>query len=225
MPKISELISLPVYSINDRKCIGHIENILLDGKKIKYFVIYNEEDETMTVLNPKSIYGISGQAITIKNTSTVSLMQNEEKALETLTNPINTLAISTRGEVYGKVKDIEISDFKISKYICDRDINPDEVLYTNSQITMLKSNQCEKLSTFAIKKPTNTSNARIVTIQNVAPLREIVSNSMLIGRKATQDITGLNGEIIVKTNSIITAKVLNKIKYSGKLKELTIHSK
>ncbi len=225
MPNISELISLPVYSINEQKCIGHIENVLLDTTKIKYFVIYNEDDETYSLLHPKSIYGITGQAITIKNVSNTTLMQNEDKSLENLSNPINTLTISTKGEIYGKIKDVVIENNKITKYICDKEINPNEVLYTNNQITMLKSKQNEKMSTFAIKKPSFAHDTRIVTIQNIAPLREIVGNNMLIGRKATQDITGLNGEIIVKANSTITAKILNKIKYSGKLKELTLHSK
>lgn len=225
MPNISQLISLPVYSINECKCIGHVENILLNSKGIKFFVIYNEDEDSKKLLSPKSIYGITEKAITIKNIGKITLMQNEDKSLETLSNPINTLALSTRGEVFGKIKDVETIDYKIVKYISEKDINPNEVLYTNNKITMLKSVKNEKISTFTIKKPRKTANDRIVTIQNIAPMREIVTNSMLLGRKATQDITGLNGEIIIKANSVITDKILNKIKYSGKLKELTIHSK
>lgn len=225
MPKISELISLPVYSINERKCIGHISNILLDTKQIKFYVIYNEDDESYSLLSPRSIYGTTNKAVTIKNMSAITLMQNEDKTLESLSNPINTLAISTKGEVCGTIQDIIVDGNKIAKYICDKEILPSDVLYSNDKITMLKSEQKEKISTFAIKTPHSIRDDRIVTIQNIAPLREIVGNSMLIGRKATQDITGLNGEIIIKANSTITAKVLNKIKYSGKLKELTMHSK
>lgn len=225
MPKISELISLPVYSIHERKCIGHIENVLLNTKKVKFFVIYNEDDDTNMLLSPNRIYGISNQALTIKNLGAVTLMQNEDKALEILSNPINTLAISTQGQVYGKIKDVEIQDYAISSFVCDKDVLPSEILYTNNTITMIRSNPKERVSSFSIKKPIKTDSERIVSIQNIAPLREVVSNNMLIGRKATQDITGLNGEIIVKANSIITSKTLDKIKYSGKLKELTMHSK
>ena len=225
MSKISEIISLPVYSINDRKIVGHIENALLSAREIKFFVIYNEDDDLHYLLSPQNIYGQSDNAVTIKNNSSITLMQNEEKALEDITNPLNTTVINTLGQTYGVVKDVELCGKKITNIICDQEIDPKQLLYFSKDITMLKSRENEKISSFALRRPSTKTPERLVQIVDVAPLREVVGNNMLIGRKATQDITGINGEILIKANTTITAKTLNKIKYSGKLKELTLHSK
>lgn len=225
MSKISEIISLPVYSINDRKIVGHIENALLSAREIKFFVIYNEDDDLHYLLSPQNIYGQSDNAVTIKNNSSITLMQNEEKALEDITNPLNTTVINTLGQTYGVVKDVELCGKKITNIICDQEIDPKQLLYFSKDITMLKSRENEKISSFALRRPSTKTPERLVQIVDVAPLREVVGNNMLIGRKATQDITGINGEILIKANTTITTKTLNKIKYSGKLKELTLHSK
>ncbi len=225
MSKISEIISLPVYSINDRKIVGHIENALLSAREIKFFVIYNEDDDLHYLLSPQNIYGQSDNAVTIKNNSSITLMQNEEKALEDITNPLNTTVINTLGQTYGVVKDVELCGKKITNIICDQEIDPKQLLYFSKDITMLKSRENEKISSFALRRPSSKTPERLVQIVDVAPLREVVGNNMLIGRKATQDITGINGEILIKANTTITTKTLNKIKYSGKLKELTLHSK
>lgn len=225
MSKISEIISLPVYSINDKKVVGHIENALLSAREIKFFVIYNEDDDIHYLLSPQNIYGQTSDAVTIKNNSSITLLQNEEKALENITNPLNTIAINTLGQTYGVVKDVEFCGKKITNIICDKDIDPNQLLYFSKDITMLKSRKSENISSFAVHRPSTKVKERIVQIVDVAPLREIVGNNMLIGRKATQDITGINGEILIKANTTITTKTLNKIKYSGKLKELTLHSK
>ncbi len=225
MSKISEIISLPVYSINDRKIVGHIENALLSAREIKFFVIYNEDDDLHYLLSPQNIYGQSDNAVTIKNNSSITLMQNEEKALEDITNPLNTTVINTLGQTYGVVKDVKLCGKKITNIICDQEIDPKQLLYFSKDITMLKSRENEKISSFALRRPSTKTPERLVQIVDVAPLREVVGNNMLIGRKATQDITGINGEILIKANTTITTKTLNKIKYSGKLKELTLHSK
>lgn len=225
MSNISQLISLPIFSVNEKKCIGHIENILFDNRSIKYYVVYDENTDLKYLLPPQNIYGQTLSAITIKNMSAITLMQNEDMALEGLHNPINSLVLNTKGEVFGTVRDIIVEGKTITKIVCDEQKSPRDILYFSQGITMLKNHTHEHVSTFAIKPNTKDEDVRKVTIQNIAPLREIVGNSMLIGRKATQDITGQNGEIIIKANSTITAKTLSKIKYNGKLRELTLHSK
>lgn len=227
MAQLSEIISLPVYSINDRKKIGSVENILLCKNNVKYYVVFDEDNDINYLLSPNKIYGQTSQAITIKNLQSVTLMDNEEKNIAHLYNPINSTLISTIGENFGKVKDVILDGSRGIEIVADYTLSFDKILCLGKEVTIAKSKDNEKFSYFAIKKPTFKSDTeRPVSIQNpVAPLREIVNNNILIGRKTTQDIVGLNNEIIVRSGSIITPKILNRVKYSGKLKELTLHSR
>ena len=227
MTKLSEIISLPVYSIIDRKKIGNIENVLLDKKRVKYYILYDENSDLKYLLNPQKIYGQTSFCITIKNTQSLLLLESEEKAISLLSNPINSTAISSLGKYYGRVKDVIIDKTNITEIIADMPILCEKILYLGENLTLIKSRENEKLSNFSIKTPKfKDDKSSKVTIQHSStPLREIVNNNILIGRKTTQDILGINNEILVRSGTIINNRILNKIKYSGKLKELTLYSK
>lgn len=225
MSKVSELISLPVYSIYDKCKMGNIQNILFDAREIRYYVVYNEDNDLEYLISPQNIYGKTNRAITIKNMSSATLLQNEESVVGELFNPINTLALDTRGQVYGRVKEVEVEGKKITRIVCEKNASPSEVMYFSKDITMLKASIKDRMAHFQLDKTPLVSDNRVVKVLDIAPQREIVQNNILIGRKTTQDIVGQNGEIIIKANTTITSKLLNKIKYSGKLKELTLHSK
>lgn len=227
MAQLSETISLPVYSINDRKKIGSVENVLLCNNKIKYYVVYDEDNNIKYLLSPNKIYGKTHQAITIRNIQSTTLMDNEEKNIACLINPINSSLVSTAGKIYGKVKDVIFENNQAIEIVADYTLPFEKILCLGKEVTIVKEKENEKLSNFRIKKPTfkSETESKVVAQNPVAPLREIVNNNILIGRKTTQDIVGLNNEIIVRSGSIITNKILNRVKYSGKLKELTLHSK
>lgn len=227
MTKFSEIISLPVYSIFDRKKIGNIENILLNKNHVKYYVVYDEENDIKYLLHPSKIFGHSPSCITIKNLQVLLLLDSEDKNISNYTNPINSTLISTKGESYGKIRDIVIEDNTAKEIICDYIVSFNKVLSLGDKVSFVKHKDSDKMSLYAHKKPVfkDIKEFKVVAQNSVAPLREIVNNNMLIGRKTTQDILGLNNEIIVKSGSIINSKILNKVKYSGKLKELTLYSK
>ena len=199
MTRISQLITLPVYSIHDQKLIGCVENILLDHNKIKYYLIYDEENDIKYLLNPNKIYGQTSDCITVKNSQALILCDNEEKTTSHLLNPINSQVISTKGKNFGRLKDIFIENNQVVNIVGNEIIPFKSVLSMGKCVTIIKSNENEKKSSFNVKKNkfVTDKSIKVVTQNTIAPLREIVNNNILIGRKTTQDIMGINNEIIV----------------------------
>lgn len=66
--KISELISKPVISLYNCKLEGIVENIIFNkyNKVVKYFIVFNEEDDVKYILDVKDIQNTKSDAITIK---------------------------------------------------------------------------------------------------------------------------------------------------------------
>lgn len=61
--------------------------------------------------------------------------------------------------------------------------------------------------------------------ENPLPQRMITSQNYLVGRKVSKTIYGINNEIIVRKDCIITEKILNTAKTHNKLVELAVFSK
>ncbi len=226
----SQIISLPVISIYSGKLIGIVENILFDTKykKCNYLVIFNEIEDLTYVLNSKNIYKLGKDCLFIKNNSEVDLFESKELELSSFSNPISTSIYSLNCEFIGKITDINLDDnFKIEKYIVNDKTYSTSQILNFSNTTSILSDDKVKLCNFKEKakisnnlvQSTTTDSKRKIEIQS--PIRAVTNYSFLLNRTTTKDIQKQNGEIIVKSGTVITSNILNKVRANGKLLELT----
>ncbi len=237
MTKLSQLISLPVFSIYEGKLEGTIENALLNAEnnKIEFLLVYNEEDNLKKLVAFNEIYSISESGIAVKNSAFLNLYESMELKSCKCYNPINTMVFKVDGSYLGKVTDVVISKNKVTSFLIN-DIETDikEVLSFNNSLTLIKSKLGQRASAFklpeiktkvldtkvSIQSPSPTRNQMVIT-----PKRAVVNYSFLINRHVTKDILSTTGEVLLKRDTLVTLGVINLAKQFGKLKELTLFSK
>ncbi len=243
METISKLINLPVLSLYEGEMIGNVKEIYFDKKlkKLEYLSIENDEG-LILVIQSKNIYNVGKNALTIKNNNQATLMSNLEPFDEYFA-PLNVKIFSMHGELLGIAKDFEINE----KYEVKSIITEEKTIDTNMQINCSKnaiilydqdtvkinSFKTKALNIFKTKKDDKViiqpiENENVINISNINNENQvkIVSNTdFLLNRRTTADIFGLNDEIIIKNNTLITKKTVATATRFGKLKELMIKSR
>lgn len=120
MFKISEIISMPVYSLYEGVIAGTIKNFLYDNKqkKVKGFFVFDDEGENFQYfIDRQNIFAIGSDFILIKNKDKIenSFLQEEEI--------INRRGISIGGEDFGKIIDLYFDDnFNVLSLQTDKNV-------------------------------------------------------------------------------------------------------
>ena len=237
MFKVSQLIALPIINIYNLKLEGYVEKIHFNSSKksLEYIKVYDEKNETYKAVKFNDILTISNSAIFIKNSSKITLYENAEYLFEKLVSPINAKTYIINEDYVGVVKEIEVNKQGLIENIEleNNTYERNKIIGFSNDIVLIS---CSK-SSISRYKPysakiktsiSNITNEPIVTILNnpqITPQREITNYNFLLNRKILKDIKNQNGEIIAKQNSVVTLNLINKLKYYGKLKELTLNSK
>lgn len=231
MIKLSELISLPVINLCKLKIEGYVERACVDAnkKQLANLLVYNDENDEYKVMEYKNIYKTSNNAIFIANSSKITLYENKELSLKKLVCPLNAICYDLEGTKIGKVDEINLENSSLHSIEINGKTYPRNHIIGLSDELILLSEKKVSLSKFKEKnsfnfKQPNTTN--IVSIQKVAtPTREITGYNFLLKRKVKKDILNDNGEVLAKAGAIINTNLINKLKYYGKLRELTLNSK
>ncbi len=231
MIKITELISLPVINLYNLKIEGYIEKVCIDANKKKplYLLVYSEQIDEYKVVEFKNIYKICCDAVFIANSTKITLYENKELILETLVCPLNSLCFTFDGVKIGKIDEIYIENGTLHSIETGGENHPIcEVVGWSDELTLLSSqkvNLCKfkEKNTFQF----NLKNEDVVVqIQDTpTPIREITNYDFLLKRRVQKEIKNDNGEVIARPGTLITFNLINKLKYYGKLKELTVNSK
>ena len=246
MTTLSEIISKQVLNIYSGKMEGTIVDAYFDKsfKKIIKLKIFDEDEEEY-FLETNKIYTIGKDVCVIKNSVPVLPILNQV-ALQT-NSLVNKQVFSTIGQDLGKIVDVEINNkFEVTSYkTTSTEINPNKILNIAQNIVVNLENKKINLSNFKPKMKYE-QNKNIVSILpkiespqndfekpkkepykiNASPLPPKLSSNVqfLIGRRALKTIYGLNNEIIIKKDSLITTKNLENAKKHSKLAELTLYS-
>jgi len=246
----SDIISKPVLNLYSGKIEGNIcdlsfNNTFTKIQKIKMF----DEDEEEYLIDATKIYSIGKGAIVIKNNTALDLIINDLNS--THNNLINKEVFSTKGENLGYVKEIEFNEkLFVENIICQNNsFKPNQIL--NVAEKLIVDLDTKKLKMKDIKPKINSSKSHLdkkvyilprieqdnnekTSSESASPYKidktfspqKVVGNTkILIGRKALKTIYGLNNEVIVKKDSIISSKNIEYAKLHSKLNELTLFSK
>jgi len=245
---LSEMISKPVLNLYSGKIEGTIKDVTYDKTyhKIKDFIMFDQDEEEFSIFGQK-VMSFDKDVIVIKNNEAITL--NSVSIPDENHSPLNKEVFTIDGKNLGKIIDCEISkDLKIDTFkTTNTEFKPKSIVQVSSSVIVNLEEKKVCLSSFKpkIKKqptviPLTVKTMPIISndekeikedkeifkISNAPTPQKLIGNgNFLLGRKATKTIYGLNNEILIKKESIITENILEKIKKHNKLAELTLFSK
>lgn len=231
MNKISELISKEVISIYECERVGTICGVCFNKPftKINGYIIFNDETDIESFINTNKIYALTEEGILIRNTTKI------EPLFEQPNSPINKQAFTINGNNLGKIIDAVIDEKSNLLYlVTNKDIQIDvkNIVNVGTDMILLKEND-EKISLNNFKpKETfetyseNNIKVKIVPIQNTQshqstfPTKLVANTPNLLGKRAKYTLMGLNNEVIIHENQIISDTIIKTAKKHNKLNEL-----
>ena len=233
MLKISHLVSLPVINIYGVKIEGYVEKIVFNPEKkvAEYLIIYDENTDIFKCVNFKDVYKFGENSILIRNNSKITLYENSELNIEKLINPINAICYSITGDNLGKINEIIVNTSgELISINTSSNYSSDSIIGFNEQLILLSPNKKVSIKKFRnlpkrIKLTKGITPEQVVTILENSQSKESQNYNFLLNRKILKDIKTSNGEILAHKNSTVNLNIITKLKYYGKLKELTLNSK
>ncbi|MBQ8845488.1 MAG: PRC-barrel domain-containing protein [Clostridia bacterium] len=227
---VSNLISKRVISISEGNEIGYILDVCVDEKltKILGFLVCDNETEIINYLEYKDIFSQNEEYVFIKDSRVLQFGE----AIETL-NPMNKKLFDVDGLFLGKIIEIEEKNGKISKILTKNgefltkniiSIGKDCVFYSSKKSFKAKFNRKEKGIVFEEKKLENAPPV-VIADKNQTPIRITQHPKMILGRRSSVTILGLNNEIVIKEGELITEKKIDQAKKHNKLNQLIFNSK
>lgn len=232
MEKVSEFISKKVISIEDGNLIGYVLNIMFDDQ-LKIFdglIVVDEESENTFFLHRKDIVSIGQDCVMIDNANHLQFN------ISSSNNPIGKLVYDCQGNMLGKVVDVELIGKQVKKIITTKCEFPQKYIRKagdNFIIYGLASKKKkENLSNHNHTSLINPDGLPIVSIaspsqshENETTPRLFANSNCLLGKMVSNDILGLNNELIAKKFDIIDKKIINKAKKHNKLNLLAYYCK
>lgn len=235
MKSLRSYISKSLVSIEEGERVGYVLDCVLDDglKRLEGFVIVDDESEEEKFLPARKIRSENEEFLFVLNSFEVEFLTSE-----TSNNPVGKRVFDEKGNDYGKVEDVILSDsFKLEKLVTNRcEINQKNII-TNGKNFLFFGNKrkinIKNQNYFEKNKKNNQiiENYPKIKIQEklqeeVTSPQKIYSSAIsLLNRIATCDVLGLNNELIIKKFGVIDQNVINKAKKHNKLSFLMFNSK
>lgn len=235
MKSLRSYISKSLVSIEEGERVGYVLDCVLDDglKKLEGFVIVDDESEEEKFLPARKIRSENEEFLFVLNSFEVEFLTSE-----TSNNPVGKRVFDEKGNDYGKVEDVILSDsFKLEKLVTNRcEINQKNII-TNGKDFLFFGNKrkinIKNQNYFEKNKKNNQiiENYPKIKIQEklqeevTSPQKIYSSAKSLLNRIATCDVLGLNNELIIKKFGVIDQNVINKAKKHNKLSFLMFNSK
>lgn len=224
--KLSNMYGKKIFALYEGEIVGTISESTfnLENNKVKSFKIFdNEENEFELFLND------------IKTLAECVIITNKNKLKPYYDINKKTLfykeVVSELGEYLGKIIDAEIdSNGNIQNYITEKNIillpkniysRKDFVFYSESKISISnykpRKNNLLNLDNIQVKilnfEDNNNNN-------NIFPSKIKFNADNIVGKIAKQNLLGLNNEVIIRANQIITQRTIEDASRHNKLNQL-----
>ena len=227
MEKVSEKISKKVVSIEDGDCVGYILSACFDAqlKTLEGFVVADEESEKEMFLPFAAICMETDEYVFVENSSKLSI------AVDDFINPVGKIVFDLNGVDFGRVNDVITERKNVKKIITDKceivvnqiySFGKDFIFISNKRKLNKKSKKIQKnvenlpkIQIQSVKIEENEENIHVKSFSK--PMRISMTPTSVVGKFATCDIFGLNNELILHKNEVISQAKLAKAKKHGKL--------
>lgn len=239
MERLSEIISKKIISLEEGICPGYILSPSIDFQTMSIygFLVCDESEERIKFLDFKNILAVDEYVI-IKNGNMLSFGENLIS-----NSPIGKEVISANALSLGCVEDIYLQKNKIIKLITNKsEINPNNIyiwegnylIFSEKKIKKHRVNKFQRLDKKIIQKVEIQENKNMKEKINsggikynssILPFKANISSQSLLGKIAICDVFGLNNEIIIRKNEVITNKIIAEAKRHNKLNLLFVSSK
>lgn len=221
--KLTNLFGKQVYSLYEGEVVGTISDAYFNKNltKISAFKIFdNEENEfLLTISNIKAFK----DCIVITNKNKLEIFVNSE------ISPLFKEVIDENANFCGLIIDAELNnnDGNILNFVTDKNINlnPENIYLRKNFIYYSKINvlmQNYKPKAHKIESLTEI-NVKILTENNklnFLPQKVQYNPQLLLGKQAKNDLLGINKEIIIKANQIITQKTIDDATKHNRINQL-----
>ena len=241
MEKLTDYISKKVVSLEEGECVGFILNVCFDEEKFKLngFIVCDEESESLNFLSSNNIIAVS-EYILIKTKYMLEFGEMVEA-----NNPVGKLVLTENAQSLGVVNNAILINKKIQKLITNKcEINIKNILGFGKNILFFSlRKKLNKKNIFSPKFMTNSQNKieiqgeKKIEVKNEnnndinltnsyqIPFKSTISFHDLIGKIAMIDVFGLNNELIIRKNEVITEKTIKSAKKHNKANFLMFNCK
>ena len=222
--KLTDFFGKQVFSIYEGEIVATISGVsfcYLNNKLKSFYAFDNEENEYKILINDIKAMN---DVVVITNTNKLKVLFAEEK------NEIMfKYVIDQNGNNLGKIIDAEIDESgKIQHFITSKNKEVlTENIYIRKDFIYYSENKI-KISAYKPKQniADNLSNIKVNILnegqknKNFLPIKTKFNPSFILGQISKKDLYGLNNELIVKANQIITEKIISDASKHNKLNEL-----
>lgn len=232
MEKVSKFISKKVISLKDGVLLGYVLNVIFDDdlKTFSGLIVVDEESENNFLIESKDIVSTGDDCIMIDNSSKLQFF------ISSSNSPIRKLVYDCYGNSLGRVIEVEISGKTVKKIITNRCEFSPRFVQKNGENFIIFGNAKRKKRSISFKEQVGENGFESlpsvsVTTQpqtNVEPenqTRLFANSNSLIGKIVTNEVLGLNNELIAKKFEIIDKKIIKKARMHNKLNLLAFYSK
>ncbi len=230
MEKITSYISKKVISLESGDMVGYVLNVFFD-EKIKTFeglIVVDEESENSFVLPRADIVSVGEDCVMIDEADKLKFN------ISSSNSPIGKLVYDTQGNMLGRVCELEIAGKVVKKIVTDKCEFPQRYIRTAGEKYIIYGSpkKGENKGNFPqmvqVAQQNSLTNEQ-VTIQEEKtisiPTILLANPNSLLGKMVTNDILGLNNEVVAKKFDIIDKKIIAKAKLHNKINLLSFYSK
>lgn len=234
MKNLKNIFGKKVISLSEGEKIGYVLDIFLDSdmKSLLGLKVIDEESENEVFLPFGKIISQNEECIFIESSTDCEFnfgLKNN--------NPIGKKVYDRMGVDLGKIIDIALNNKRVDKIITELGEIKPKFIYSYGKECLIFSKGKKLVKTKAdnvFERRENLPKIEIMSqeikkpnkdVQIESPAKMSLLPSMLLNRTVTEDIIGLNNELIIRKGQIITEKFLEKAKKHNKLNYLIFNSK
>ncbi|TYS19636.1 photosystem reaction center subunit H [Rossellomorea vietnamensis] len=232
MKKSTEILSLPIISIADGVEIGSVKSLVVNPEKgsVDFLTIEHEDWQVSVKAIPfKKVIGIGEYAVTVENGNAV-IDLNEIPIANALVNKkirINdTKVMSRKGQLIGEAKEYFVDDetgyiigILVGMKESEKVLSAEQILTYGKDILIVKEDSAGRfMDSVEELLPETQEEPELDLEENTSIDIENIRNKqagLLKGKRVTKDITGVSGETIISSGTILTEEDISRAQTEG----------
>ncbi|RIW37772.1 photosystem reaction center subunit H [Bacillus salacetis] len=232
MKKSTEIVGLPIISINDGVEIGSVKSLVVNPEKgsVDFLTIEHEDWQVSVKAIPfKKVIGIGEYAVTVENGNAV-IDLNEIPIANALVNKkirINdTKVMSRKGQLIGEAKEYYVDDetgnimgILVAVKEDEKILKSGQILTYGKDILVVQEDAMNHFIESVDDLLSESKPLENAEFEETAPndLENIKNKQaeLLKGKRVTKDIAGISGETLIADGTILTAADIAKAQNEG----------
>lgn len=216
MKNVQSIFGLDVVSINQRKTIGKVKDVIVDciGEQYSHFVIESTDQSVILLLPFESAIGVGNDFVVAQDVKQEARnAESDQVAKKTLSEGfdlLQTQIATVQGDIVGSVSDIEI-DEKTGSIL--NIVSEEENSYGIESVVFLSQEY--------VFINTKDDIAKKPDAKDTVDL-DAETNEFLLGKTLETDVASDNGAFNVEAGTLVTEEIIEDAQKNNALVALTI---